>query len=48
MPSVLVEIGFLSTPEEERYLISEKGNAETAERIMKAFGEYKKAVEIAD
>jgi N-acetylmuramoyl-L-alanine amidase len=48
MPSVLVEIGFLSNPEEEQYLISEKGNAENAERILKAFGAYKKAVELED
>ncbi|ODS81118.1 MAG: N-acetylmuramoyl-L-alanine amidase [Cytophagaceae bacterium SCN 52-12] len=48
MPSVLVEIGFLSSPEEEQYLISEKGNAENAERLLKAFGEYKKAVEIGE
>jgi len=48
MPSVLVEIGFLSNPEEEKYLNSEKGRSDTADRILKAFGEYKKAVEIAD
>lgn len=45
MPSVLVEIGFLSNPDEERYLMSDKGNSENADKILKAFGAYKKAVE---
>lgn len=45
MPSVLVEVGFLSNPEEENYLLSEEGNSENAERILKAFGAYKRAVE---
>ncbi len=48
MPSVLVEIGFLSSPEEEQYLISEKGNRENAERLLNAFGQYKKVVETGE
>lgn len=48
MPSVLVEVGFLSNPEEEQYLLSERGNSENAERILKAFGAYKRAVEIEE
>ena len=42
MPSVLVELGFISMPQEERYLNSEKGSSALAGAIYKAFVEYKK------
>lgn len=42
MPSVLIELGFLSNPSEEKYLLSEKGQQELAQGIYNAFVEYKK------
>ncbi len=42
MPSVLIELGFLSNPQEEKYLLSEKGQEELAQAIYNAFVEYKK------
>ena len=41
MPSVLIETGFLSTPEEEDYLNSDDGQEEVAESIFEAFKVYK-------
>lgn len=46
MPSMLVETGFLSNPDEEKYLSSDKGQTETAQAIFKAFKTYKSGVEI--
>ena len=40
MPSVLTEIGFLSNPDELKYMTSDKGKAEIAEDIYKAVAEY--------
>jgi N-acetylmuramoyl-L-alanine amidase len=45
MPSVLVETGYLSNPEEENYLNSEKGQQETAEVITKALVRYRYTLE---
>jgi N-acetylmuramoyl-L-alanine amidase len=45
MPSILIETGFLSNPEEERYLNSADGQADEAEAIFKAFTTYKKSME---
>ncbi len=45
MPSVLIETGFLSTPEEEEYLNSEDGQDEVAESILQAFKVYKKQMD---
>ncbi|GHT13469.1 N-acetylmuramoyl-L-alanine amidase [Bacteroidia bacterium] len=42
MPSVLIEVGFISNPEEEKYLSSEKGQYEIAESIAEAIFKYKK------
>ncbi|MBK6935618.1 MAG: N-acetylmuramoyl-L-alanine amidase [Chitinophagaceae bacterium] len=42
MPSVLVETGFISNPEEERYLNSEEGQTELAECIIRAVRQYEK------
>ena len=46
MPSILVELGFISTPEEERYLNSEEGTGTLAKGIYRAFLTYKKEQEI--
>ncbi len=46
MPSILVETGFLSNLDEEKYLNSDKGQTETAEAIYKAFKSYKNSVEV--
>ena len=46
MPSILVELGFISTPEEERYLNSEEGTGTLAKGIYRAFFTYKKEHEI--
>jgi N-acetylmuramoyl-L-alanine amidase len=45
MPSVLTELGFLSNPEEERYLASSKGQEELANALFNAFKEYKSTME---
>ena len=45
MPSVLVETGFLSHAEEEKYLNSEDGQEEICESIFQAFKQYKEEVE---
>lgn len=45
MPAVLTEIGFLSNPDEEDYLISEDGRKEIAECITIAIQRYKDEVE---
>lgn len=41
MPSVLIELGFISNPEEEDYLNSEKGQQEMVECIVRALKRYK-------
>ena len=45
MPSILVELGFISTPEEERYLNTESGRNALAKSIYRAFITYKKEQE---
>lgn len=42
MPSVLVELGFISTPAEERFLSTDEGTTTLANSIYKAFLSYKK------
>lgn len=46
MPSILVELGFISTPEEERYLNSDAGTTTLANGIFRAFLAYKREQEI--
>ena len=46
MPSILIELGFISTPEEERYLNSETGATTMAKGIYHAFLSYKREHEI--
>jgi N-acetylmuramoyl-L-alanine amidase len=45
MPAILVETGFISNPEEEDYLNSEKGQQEIAEAITRAVKRYKYSLE---
>lgn len=45
MPSVLVEIGFISNKEEEEYINSEKGQDEIVSNIITALKEYKQKLE---
>lgn len=42
MPSVLVELGYISTPDEETYLSSKKGVEALSRSIYNAFLDYKK------
>ena len=46
MPSILVELGFISTPEEERYLNTDAGTGTLADGIFRAFLTYKREQEI--
>ena len=45
MPSILVEIGFISNPEEEKYINSESGQTEIVENLVSAFRSYKQKLE---
>lgn len=38
-PAILLELGFINNPDERNYLASEKGQTETAEKILKFIGE---------
>ena len=41
MPSVLVELGFLSNVEEEKFLASKSGRSSMAKELFDAFATYK-------
>lgn len=41
MPSVLIELGYITNPDEESYLLSENGSNNLAQCIYKAFIHYK-------
>ena len=45
MPSVLVEIGFISNPAEENFLVSKDGQTYIASALFRAFRDYKKTYE---
>ncbi|MES1216427.1 MAG: N-acetylmuramoyl-L-alanine amidase [Bacteroidota bacterium] len=45
MPSVLVEIGFISNKEEEEYINSDKGQEEIVDNVLNAFKAYKQKQE---
>lgn len=45
MPSILIETGFLSNPEEEQFLITQEGQDLMASAIYRAFKEYKTNIE---
>lgn len=45
MPSVLIEVGFISNEQEELYLMSEEGQAYIASAIFRAFRDHKASLE---
>ena len=45
MPSVLVELGYISNPTEEKYLISNEGTNSLARGIYKAFTNYRRSID---
>ena len=45
MPAVLTEVGFISNPEEEQYMMSDEGQATIVVSIFKAFVAYKSQTE---
>lgn len=45
MPSVLIEVGFLTHPEESKRLASPKYQQEIAQKIYKAIGQYKEMMD---
>jgi N-acetylmuramoyl-L-alanine amidase len=45
MPSILIEIGFISNKEEEQYINSEEGQSQIVENIIAALKEYKQTLE---
>lgn len=45
MPAVLTEVGFISNPEEEAFMMSNFGQASIAVSLLKAFAAYKAAEE---
>jgi N-acetylmuramoyl-L-alanine amidase len=45
MPAVLVELGFISNPEEEKFLLSEQGQDYLASAIFRAFRDYKESID---
>jgi N-acetylmuramoyl-L-alanine amidase len=48
MPSILVELGFISNVDEEDYLMKEDGKTYMASAIFRAFKEYKDKTKVAD
>lgn len=46
MPGVLVELGYISTPSEEQYLLTEAGTSALAKSIYLAFLSYKRKYDI--
>jgi N-acetylmuramoyl-L-alanine amidase len=45
MPSVLVELGYITNSEEEKFLMSEEGQDYLASAIFRAFRDYKQAID---
>jgi N-acetylmuramoyl-L-alanine amidase len=45
MPAILVELGFVSNPTEEKYLMSDSGQNVLASAIFRAIREYKELIE---
>lgn len=45
MPGILVELGFLSHPSDESFLLSQKGQSQLAYSVYRALAEYKASVE---
>lgn len=47
MPSVLIELGYITNPTEEAYLMSEQGSSTLAKSIYQAFLSYKKGGKVS-
>ena len=45
MPSVLVEAGFISNADDEKFLVSDQGQDYIASAIFRAFRDYKEAID---
>lgn len=45
MPGILIETGFITNPEEEKYLISDEGQDYLASAVFRAFRNYKNLIE---
>jgi len=45
MPAILVEVGFISNPDEEKYMMTDEGQSVLASAIYRAFKEYKNEIE---
>jgi N-acetylmuramoyl-L-alanine amidase len=45
MPAILIELGFLSDPDEEEFITSPEGQQKTAESIVKALKRYRVSLE---
>src|SRR5690606_28989519 len=45
MPGLLAEIGFISNPDEEKFLLSSKGQDQIAMALLQSFKNYKAHVE---
>lgn len=45
MPAILTEIGFISNPEEEKYINSANGQEEIVKNLLTAITRYKKSIE---
>jgi|LSQX01.1.fsa_nt_gb N-acetylmuramoyl-L-alanine amidase len=45
MPGALIELGFISNPDDEKYMVSEKGQDAMSKAILNAFAQYKHVVE---
>lgn len=45
MPSVLIELGYITNPEEEKFLMSEQGQDYLASAIYRAFRDYKQTID---
>jgi|WetSurMetagenome_2_1015567.scaffolds.fasta_scaffold101830_2 N-acetylmuramoyl-L-alanine amidase len=45
MPGILIETGFITNPEEEKYLMSDEGQDYIASAIFRAFRDYRKIIE---
>ncbi len=47
-PSILIELGFISNPADETYMLSKTGQTALADGIYKAFNEYKRNIDAHD
>jgi len=45
MPGILTEVGYISNPDEEKFMVSNKGQTMLAMSVYKAFVQYKRIIE---